>query len=103
MLVLFSDISLSSLCVISSHRIRSNLLLYIRRRQRCRGENLHLLSGEQHIPPLVDLPDESLCFSHAVVALPLPLQMLHLQEIQLGSEEGTETPRITEEKRTRKD
>lgn len=40
----------------------------------------------------MDLPDESLCFSHAVVAFSFPLQMLHLQEIQLGSKEGTETP-----------
>lgn len=56
-------------------------------------ENLHLLSGEQHIPSLVDLPDESLCFSHTVVALPFPLQMFHLQEIQLDSNEGTERKR----------
>lgn len=71
-------------------------LVYIRRRRR---GNLHLLSGEQHVPPLVDLPNERLCFSHTVVALPLPLQMLHLQKIQLGSEEGTETPRYRDTRR----
>lgn len=53
--------------------------------------NLDLLFGEQHVPPLVDLPDESLCFSHTVVALPLPLQILYLQVIQLGSRESTKT------------
>lgn len=53
--------------------------------------NLDLLFGEQHVPPLVDLPDESLCFSHTVVALSFPLQMLYLQVIQLGSRESTET------------
>lgn len=52
-----------------------------------RREELYLLSGEQHIPPLVNLPDESLCFSHTVVALALPLQMFHLEVIQLGSKE----------------
>lgn len=68
------------------------MLLLICPREDKTRVNLHLLSGEQHVCPLVDLPDESLCFSHTVVALPLPLQMLHLQEIQLDSEEGTETP-----------
>lgn len=76
-----------------------HILVYVTRRRR-RG-NLHLLSGEQHVPPLVDLPNESLCFSHTVVALPLPLQMLHLQKIQLGSEEGPETPRNKERERER--
>lgn len=55
-------------------------------------KNLHLLSGEQYVSPLVDLPDESLCFPHAVVALPLPLQVLHLQEIQCGSKEWDRSP-----------
>lgn len=39
----------------------------------------------------MDLPDESLCFSHTVVALPFPLQMLHLKEIQLDSRKSKET------------
>lgn len=48
--------------------------------------NLHLLSGEQHVSPFVDLLDENLCFPHAVVALPPPPpRMPCLQEIQLGT------------------
>lgn len=74
------------------------LLLICPREEKRKGGNLHLLSGEQHVRPLVDLPDERLCFSHTVVALPLPLQMLHLHEIQLGSKEGTETPETQREK-----
>ncbi len=86
--------TLSSLqCSVSSQHRRSNLLLSIRRRG-----NLNLLSGEQHVPPLVDLPDESLCFSHTVVALPFSLQMLHLQEIQLGNKQGIETPKTQTDK-----
>lgn len=53
---------------------------------------LHLLSGEQHVSPLMDLPDESLCFPHAVVALPLPPRMLYLQEIQLGTASVEQNP-----------
>lgn len=66
-------------------------------------EDLDLLSGEQHIPPLVDLPDESLRLSHTVVTLPLPLQMFHLQEIQLGSEEGTEPQKHRKENQRREE
>lgn len=87
-MLLFWDTFLSLLCITSSQERCPNLLVYITRMKK---GNLHLLFGKQHIPPLVDLPDESLCFSHTVVALPFPLQMLNLKEIQLGSRESTET------------
>lgn len=45
-----------------------------------------LLSGEQNLTPLVDLANESLSFLHAVVTLPLPFQVLHLQEVHTGGD-----------------
>lgn len=73
-------------------RKESCVCIFLWIKSRRKEKNLHLLSGEQYVSPLVDLPDESLCFPHAVVALPLPLQVLHLQEIQCGSKEWDRSP-----------